>query len=686
MRFHTDLYFKNACGNATSMILRRLVHLHLCVVLVACFGNPSLRAETVFPSDVNLVRAAKTSTGVIYVVGQKGSRGYLAQISDSNSPPVEIAILMPEAESTALVSIAIGDDGSTYIAGTAYSRQKVFAFAQKYDTEAVRQYSVELTAGINAATNARSIAVNTRGEALVNGEVFGTGFPTTPGAPNAEPPAFSPVQRTTGFLVKLDARGKVLVAARGVGSGVAAYDQDGNLYIAGTLAGIETTPGAFQRDHALQACEGSGSFGFACRYQHVTKLSPDGLRVLYSTFVAGKFGATTAALAVTGAGEAIISGTTNSSDYPTTPDAFLPTYIASAVRRRGPGRPGGGPPPSSGFITKLNADGSGLVWSTFFSGTGAETISDAKVLSDGRIVIAGFTASGDLPGLSGVPQGCSPMIGRTLPFFSILTGDGTELLSTVVPWSIVSQTARAPLAGQADLRVTEGPGSSLVLTSVANSYLRYDPAKLQEPGVCLTDPADWTLSGLISPGQLVSIFGKELDSAIVRFGGLVSRILYSGKDQINVQVPFELVPGQDVTVEIETARRVSEQRILVAKSTPSAFLAQIAFDTTPGVECRLGATNSGYDPVAVSSDGTRYQATTGVPAGSIITLFLNGLGKEPVLSNMSADAILSLELDPNYLFWRLRVRIEGSTFLNSFDPSFGGSKLRFGPLDICVAR
>ena len=425
---------------------------------------------------------------------------------------------------------------------------------------------------------------------------------------------------STGFVVKLDAAGNVTVAARGVGVGFAAYDRDDNIYVAGVSAGLPTSTGAFQMEHMLRACAGTGLFAFICSYQHVAKLSPDGVRVFYSTFVTGSFGAVPAALAVNDAGEATVSGTTNSPDYPTTADSLLPVYRASGVRTQGLPSPHPSiiPTASSGYVTRLKADGSGLVCSTYFSGTGAESIGDMKILSGGRIAIAGRTASKDLPGLSNAPRGCAPLVGRELPYISILASDVTGVLSTFVPWEAVEQ---------GDLGLTEGPDGSLGVTS-ARQYVQYDSGA-QPRAACLADPADWTLLGQVAPGQLVTIFGDGLDSAAVDFNGSAARILSSSPEQINLQVPLDVLPDNDVTMRIASADRTMERHLRAVQSAPSVFLVQTPFGVaTPGVLCDGRGIAPAYQPLALNEDGSANACARGAPLGSTVVLLLNGLGAQ----------------------------------------------------------
>src|SRR5258708_3776936 len=191
--------------------------LTVCVVAV-------LRAEVGFPVDVQLAAVAKGNDGITYVAGQTAGQGYVARVASPNGPLVEIPLQMPEADSSRLTAIAVGNDGSLYVAGNAVTGQRSVAFAQKYEASGGRQYSIRL--GGEAATTAHSIAVNALGEALINGEVLGGGFLTTPGAPNADPVG----SLRTGFVVKLDGNGNVMVAARGVGVGAAVYGPEASIY------------------------------------------------------------------------------------------------------------------------------------------------------------------------------------------------------------------------------------------------------------------------------------------------------------------------------------------------------------------------------------------------------------------------------------------------------------------------
>ena len=183
-------------------------------------------------------------------------------------------------------------------------------------------------------------------------------IPTTPGAIAS---LNEPV-----YVIELDAMGsKALVAIQGFGGNAIAVDMQGYLYAAGAFGPTApTTPGVFQASPAYNNCP------FQMRpSQHVAKFDPTGTVLIYSTYISGSFGATPSGIAVDVAGNVILAGSTDSPDYPTTPAAYQPEYFANPGDTLVPPRLQY-PPMSAGYVTKLNASGSGLIWSTLIGGSG----------------------------------------------------------------------------------------------------------------------------------------------------------------------------------------------------------------------------------------------------------------------------------------------------------------------------
>jgi uncharacterized protein (TIGR03437 family) len=154
----------------------------------------------------------------------------------------------------------------------------------------------------------------------------------------------------------------------------------------------------------------------------VTKWSPDGSQILYSTYLGGSQFDFATGIAVDGAGSAYIAGYTGSADFPVSSNAFQKTF---------PGNP-------AGFISKLSPDGSRLVYSTLLGG-GFEQSGRIAVDSAGEAVITGATTSTAFPVTPGAYQstpvsGCSASVGTPgvqtsgSAFLSKIAADGGSLV------------------------------------------------------------------------------------------------------------------------------------------------------------------------------------------------------------------------------------------------------------------
>ena len=142
----------------------------------------------------------------------------------------------------------------------------------------------------------------------------------------------------------------------------------------------------------------------------VTKFASSGSSVAFSTYLGGTgtsdFGR---AIAYDGDGKILVGGYTDSTDFP----------VQSALQ----GAYGGGG--SDGFITRIEADGTAIAWSTYFGGGGQEQVRAVAVDGNGTIVLGGITDSANFPKASPV-QGT---IGGFLDgFVSRLSSDGSSLL------------------------------------------------------------------------------------------------------------------------------------------------------------------------------------------------------------------------------------------------------------------
>ncbi|HSN73556.1 MAG TPA: SBBP repeat-containing protein, partial [Anaerolineae bacterium] len=255
--------------------------------------------------------------------------------------------------------------------------------------------------GLNYATflgggggdSGNGIAVDGTGRAYVTGLTYSSDFPTPPGAFD---PSFNGAY--DAFVARLNAAGSGLDCGTFLGGGGndwgngIAVDGMGRAYVTGFAASSDfpTTPGAFDPTYAGGTCGLPGS-PYPCSDAFVAKLNAAGSGLDYATFLGGSNEDAGADIAVDAMGRAYVTGGTRSSDFPTTPGAFDPTF--------GGGVCGPNLPCSDAFVTRLNATGSGLDYATFLGGSvsGDDSGKAIAVDSGGNAYVAGGTNSTDFP-------------------------------------------------------------------------------------------------------------------------------------------------------------------------------------------------------------------------------------------------------------------------------------------------
>jgi len=247
--------------------------------------------------------------------------------------------------------------------------------------------------------NARSggIAVDGSGAAYVTGYTYSSDFPTTPGAFSTTLPMTNH-RVLMAFVTKLAPSGAALVYSTYLGGSVfnfgtgIAVDGSGAAYVTGGTSSSDfpTTPGAFSTTYHYQNHDEEA---------FVTKLTPSGAALVYSTYLGGSgYSSNTyygyaangfdygGGITVDGAGAAYVTGGTSSGDFPTTPGAFSTTYHKQKLNYNG-----------EAFVTKLAPSGGTLVYSTYLGGSGSEGGSGIAVDGSGAVYVTGSTSSGDFP-------------------------------------------------------------------------------------------------------------------------------------------------------------------------------------------------------------------------------------------------------------------------------------------------
>ena len=356
------------------------------------------------------------------------------------------------------------------------------------------------------------VAVDSAGNVWVAGYTASADFPTASALQSAlRGPA-------DGFVTKFDSQGRVAFSTYLGGTGPdviygVAVDAAGSAYVAGTTTSSDfpVTRGAFQEQLA------GGLDGF------VAKLGPAGSSLLYATYL----GAATEtaeemalAIAVDASGSAFVTGTTTSSAFPVV-DPFQ--RLLGGVR--------------DAFVTGLTPDGSGVVYSSFFGGSGLEYGYGIAIDGTGNVFITGRTFSEDLP----VPGAVQPDFG----------GQGDGFVAKIA--------ARAP-AG----------------------LLRAVPAASFRPG------------GALSPESIASTFGTDLARAVeaaqstplpTNLGGTQLRVrdsagserlaplFFVAPTQVNFLVPAGTAAGPATLTALRGNQTVATAEMRIQAVAPGLFTA-----------------------------------------------------------------------------------------------------------------
>ncbi|MBI3048535.1 MAG: SBBP repeat-containing protein [Acidobacteria bacterium] len=114
----------------------------------------------------------------------------------------------------------------------------------------------------------------------------------------------------------------------------------------------------------------------------VTKLNPAGSALVYSTYLGGNLNDEGVGIAVDSAGNAYVTGFTNSANFPTTADAVQTAHGGGFIDT---------------FLTKVNPSGSMLVYSTYLGGNGQDDGRAIALDAAGNAYVAGSTASNNFP-------------------------------------------------------------------------------------------------------------------------------------------------------------------------------------------------------------------------------------------------------------------------------------------------
>ncbi len=286
-------------------------------------------------------------------------------------------------------SIAVDGAGNAYVAGITESDQTTFpvtvgpdltyngaedAFVAKVNATGTALVYAGYIGGSNT-DHPGGIAVDGAGNAYVAGNTGSdqTTFPVTVGPDLTYNGGYS----GDAFVAKVNATGTALIYAGYIGGsgddggGGIAVDSTGNAYVAGFTASDQTT---FPVTVGPDLTYNGGSDAF------VAKVNAAGTALVYAGYIGGSSLDGASGIAVDGAGNAYVAGSTGS-DQTTFPETVGPdlTFNGGAW--------------GDAFVAKVNAAGTALVYAGYIGGSGDDEDGGIAVDSAGNAYVAGDTTS-----------------------------------------------------------------------------------------------------------------------------------------------------------------------------------------------------------------------------------------------------------------------------------------------------
>jgi photosystem II stability/assembly factor-like uncharacterized protein len=239
----------------------------------------------------------------------------------------------------------------------------------------------------------------------------------------------------------------------------------------------------------------------------VARLNPAGTSLLFSTLVGGTSTESGRSIALDSSGNAYVCGETASTDFPVTPGAFSTTFGGQQPF------PGG----NDGYVFKIDASGSALAYATYLGGNGEDRASGIAVDSSGNAYVAGSTSSSNFPVLNAVQP---TLKGSNDAYATKLNASGSALVYSTYLGGGFAQSIALDSTGAAYLTGA---------TAAANFPVTPDTLKTHSPLYRTTNSgASWDNNNFgLDPGGLSGNPGFFHDLVIDPLSPLV---LYASSD------------------------------------------------------------------------------------------------------------------------------------------------------------
>jgi uncharacterized protein (TIGR03437 family) len=391
-----------------------------------------------------------------------------------------------------------------------------------------------------------------------------------------------------GFLTKYNAAGNAILFSMVLGGGgddgaeALTLDAAGNIYLTG-YTGSDRFP---VTPNALQSQRRSGSEAF------VSKLSPDGTSLFYSTFLGGNNDDSGRGIALDPEGNIYVAGLTNSTNFPTSSGAFQRFLFTTLF---------------DAFVTKFDAAGRG-VYSTYIGGEGGDSANGIVVDSLGLVTITGVTRSIFFPIVSGQDFFGG---GTSDAYIAQFNADGSDLLDSTYLGGggddegkgiAIDPQGRAFVTGftrSSDFPISEDAfqdsrsGSAAFVTKVAvSTFTTVSAAAPGLPALGVAPAslasgfgAGWSTNASAQPGQplpsqlgRVQVFLVDSTDAIYTLQLLA---VVSNPSQINFLVPASAAPGLALLEVEEDGFVISRGIVEIANVAPAIFTANANGEGVP---------------------------------------------------------------------------------------------------------
>lgn len=343
--------------------------------------------------------------------------------------------------------IAVDSYGHAYVTGYTHSPDFPHTIGQGFVTNgncifvskissdgAALLYSTYL--GGSGEDKGKAIAVDQNRHAYITGDTKSRDFPTTDPSFQRENPG--PLGTTAAFVAMLNNQGLPYYVTylggswNDYGTGIA-IDNGGNVYITGQTLSTDfpTAPSpCLPADCPFQRVQDGRGDAF------ITKMNPSGTALVYSTYLGGSYWDRAMAIALDQQGNAYITGSTNSSDFDTTPNTFQNALAGGNC----PDSANNPHPCSDVFVTKLGPDGNNLVYSTYLGGDDSDRGLAIAVDNSNCAYVTGFTWSNNFD----TTPGCydNSLDGNNDAFVTKLNSAGNSLdYSTYLGGPLIVQSS-----------------------------------------------------------------------------------------------------------------------------------------------------------------------------------------------------------------------------------------------------